>query len=527
MNPLERVAALADDAEVPAVHVASSNGFDLPGFIQRHGLRVRKEKALSDGTTLYELEVCPLNADHKRGSSFITQGADGRPGFKCHHNSCSGKGWKELRGHLEPDYQSRAGAYVSVHHRSSGNGTTNSVPTPAVGAGTGQANEPPASEQAGATIAGAYAADPARMVSDIEQFIRRFVVLPVVVYLPLAIWIIATYLAGLFDCFPYLALLSPAKRCGKTRLLEVLETLVYLAWRGTAPTAAALFRMMADGPTLLLDEVEALGAKNKSETALTILAILNAGYRKGATIPRCDGQKHELKHFAVYGPKVFAAIGKLPDTLADRSIVISMQRRTKGQKLERFRQARANAEAKPIRDGVARFTAAYQSAIGQAYESLADLKFLSDRDAEMWIPLFALCSIAAPGRLAELQECAIALSGAKAEADADDSLPLRLLTDIRAVWPEGQEKLDTASLLEKLKALEESPWSEYELSPRKVVGFLRPFGVESRKVRVGERSLRGYERDSLEAAFSRYLDSQSGKSGTNSIMTGLPSTFSM
>jgi hypothetical protein len=134
-----------------------------------------------------------------------------------------------------------------------------------------------------------HPADLTQIVDDVERFIRRFMVLPEAAYLPLAIWAMGTYAVQQFDCFPYIALLSPAKRCGKTRLLEVLETLVYLPWRGTAPTSAALYRMMTKAPTLLLDEVEAFNSKNKSESTQTILAILNAGHRKGATIPRCDG----------------------------------------------------------------------------------------------------------------------------------------------------------------------------------------------------------------------------------------------
>lgn len=354
-------------------------------------------------------------------------------------------------------------------------------------------------------------------VAAVEAFIRRFVVLPEAAYLPVAIWIIATHAAQHFDCFPYLALLSPAKRCGKTRLLEVLETLVCGPWRGTAPTPAALYRMMAAAPTLLLDEVEAFNSKNKSESAQAILAILNAGHRKGATIPRCDGPRHELKHFPVYGPKAFAAIGRLPDTLTDRSIVITMQRRTKGQKVERFLTARATAEAKPMRDGVASFATAFQGVIGRAYSRLldADLEFLGDRDADLWIPLFAICSASAPDRVAELKRCAVTLSAAKAGEDADDSLPLKLLTDINAVWPEEQERCDTTSLLERLKVLEESPWAEYELSPRKLAKMLRPFGVEARGIRIGDRTPRGYEYDSLKTAFSRYLEDQSATCATS------------
>ena len=203
------------------------------------------------------------------------------------------------------------------------------------------AAEPPPNPRAG------------QIVADVEHYVRRFCVLPDAAYLPIAVWAIATHSANAFDCFPYLALFSPAKRCGKTRVLEVLEQVVYRAWRGTAPTAAALFRMMAEGPTLLLDEVEIFNTKNKSESNQTILAIINAGHRKGATIPRCDGAKNELKHFPVYGPKAFTAIGRLPDTLTDRSIKVTMQRRAAEQRIERFLLARAAADAMPLREAVA------------------------------------------------------------------------------------------------------------------------------------------------------------------------------
>ena len=359
--------------------------------------------------------------------------------------------------------------------------------------------------------------DPGRMAADVERYIRRFCILPDVAYLPVSIWSMATHTSKNFDCFPYLALLSPTKRCGKTRLLEVLEQLACRPWRGTAPTPAALYRMMAESPTLLLDEVEVFNSKNKSESAQTILAILNAGHRKGATIPRCDGPKHELKHFPVYGPKAFAAIGHLPDTLMDRSIAITMQRRRAAQRLERFLLARARAEAKPIREAVAGLARACEHAIVKAYRRLidGDLEFLGDRDADLWIPLFATCSVAAPDRLIDLKRCAEILSAAKVKDDADDSLPLKLLADIQAVWPTGQERCDTAALIVRLRELEESPWGEYELSARKMARMLRPFGVESRVIRLGSTTPRGYQYRELESAFSRYLEVQSATSATN------------
>ena len=99
------------------------------------------------------------------------------------------------------------------------------------------------------------------------------------------------------------------------RVLEVLELVCARAWRGTSPTEARHYiGMMEKCPTLLLDEVEALRGKNVSEMQQAILAVLNAGHRKGATVPRCDGPKNEVRHFSVFGPKAFAAIGGLRQT---------------------------------------------------------------------------------------------------------------------------------------------------------------------------------------------------------------------
>lgn len=355
------------------------------------------------------------------------------------------------------------------------------------------------------------------LLKEIEQYIRRYVILPQVAYLPVALWAAATHAVQQFDCFPYIAVVSAVKRSGKTRLAEVLETVVRRPWRGTAPSPAALYRMLEDAPTILLDETEVLNGKNKSETTQILLAVLNAGYRKGGTIPRCDGPEHKPHKFHVYGPKLFAAIGRLPDTLMDRSMVIHMKRRTKDQKVGRFRQAPAAVEAKPIRESAIQFARAHHADIGRAYQQVleTDLEFLNDRDADLWTPLFALCSILSPERQSDLRTCAIVLSAVKTQDDEEDSYSLILLRDIRTVWPEGTEKYESVLLVEKLRALEESPWAEHQLTPRKLARILRPFDVEPRNIHVGARRPKGYVYADLEDAFSRYLDEKSATSATN------------
>ena len=71
---------------------------------------------------------------------------------------------------------------------------------------------------------------------------------------------------------------------------------------------------------------------------------------EGATVTRCEARGWEPDHFPVYGPKAFAAIGRLPDTLADRCICIPMQRKSASQTVARFLFARTPAEAEPIRN---------------------------------------------------------------------------------------------------------------------------------------------------------------------------------
>jgi hypothetical protein len=361
----------------------------------------------------------------------------------------------------------------------------------------------------------------AELLDQIVNHIKRYSILPGVAYLMLALWVIATHAVEVFDCFPYIAVVSAVRRSGKSRLFEVLNTVVRRPWFGTAPSPAAIYRMLEGAPTLLLDEVEILSPKNKnkSENTQVLLAVLNAGHRKGATIPRCEPPKMEIRHFSTYGPKAFACIGRLPDTLMDRSIIVNIKRRMKAQKVERFRERKAKEQGKPIHDGADRFVKDETTNIERAYQAAleTDLEFLNDRDADIWTPLFVMCSVTSPERIKELENCARELSKVKGDADVEDSYLLTLLRDIRKIWPrepdekneeKGKEKeqCETTVLLDRLKLLQESPWLEDELTARKLAYMLKPFEVRPRGIRVDQRTPKGYVFKELKDAFDRYLE---------------------
>lgn len=344
------------------------------------------------------------------------------------------------------------------------------------------------------------------LIRDAERFISRFLSLPPDTLLPVTLWALCTHMCEAFDAFPYLAILSPTKGCGKTRLTEVITMLVQNPVMTVGISEAALFRLVAkEKPTLILDEAEFL--VQKSDRAESIRALLNSGNRKGASVPRCAPNTHEIQKFSIYCPKVICGIGGCPETIRDRSIMIIMQRRQKGEATERFRPRKVEPEGERLRERIAAFAIAQLPAIQEVYDKmdLGDtLGTLSDRDVDSWEPLFAVLGMADPTRLDELQRCAEVLTGQKRAADEDDSWPLKLLSDIRKVWPEGQRNMLTAELLIRLHRLEESPWDE-RLDDRKLARTLRPFGVQSGQVRDGNISGKGYRLGDLEAVFERYL----------------------
>jgi hypothetical protein len=149
----------------------------------------------------------------------------------------------------------------------------------------------------------------ARLLEDVERFVRRYVVFasdaqPVA----LAVWIAHAHTIKAADCTAYLAITSPAKRSGKTRLLELLELLVPSPLRTSNISDAALFRIIDEArPVILLDEADAIfGPKSDRED---LRALLNAGYRRGAEVVRCEanGKAQVVRRFDAFSAKALAA----------------------------------------------------------------------------------------------------------------------------------------------------------------------------------------------------------------------------
>jgi hypothetical protein len=200
----------------------------------------------------------------------------------------------------------------------------------------------------------------------------------------------------------------------------------------------------------------------------------------------------------------------MPHTIRDRSILIEMQRRKDSEHLERFLFRRIRPEAEKLSLSLTTYVEGHREAIEAAYAGTA-LDFIEDRDAEAWESLFAVLSVADPSRCEELKECALVLTGQKSAGEREENLSIRLLADLREVWPKGQKTAFTAHLIGLLRAIDDAPWAtDVDLNPRKLARFLRPFRVEPGQVRVKSegKTAKGYHLSELESAFNRYLGSE-------------------
>jgi hypothetical protein len=383
--------------------------------------------------------------------------------------------------------------------------------------------ETPASDQA-ETLPEVGREDGADILDQIERQYRAYVAWAndhqaVAVTL----WTAHTHAAEASESTPYLAIESAEPESGKTRTLEVAEHLAARAWLLVEPSEAAMFRKIErDRPTILLDESDALwGAKADGREGLR--ALLNAGYRRGATVPRVvgDGAGMTVQDFPVYGPKALAGLaGRLPRTIASRSIPIRLRRRARGERVERFRARRAAAELAPLRLRLAAWVKLVTPELEAADPAIPEA--LSDRQADCWEALLAVADAASDVWGKRARAAAVELHGH--DPAADPSTGVLLLTHAREAFvmrdEAGQvigwhDELSTMRLLRALVERDDGPWggwwgtdvdADRSKGPAsRLAHLLKPFGIKPRQLKIEGDKTRGYTRQAFADAWRRYL----------------------
>jgi putative DNA primase/helicase len=343
------------------------------------------------------------------------------------------------------------------------------------------------------------------LIGELRDAVLKYIVVSREEATAIALFVLHAHAHDSFRVSPILAALSPVKRCGKTTLLSLLKLLLPKALAAANLSSAVVYRSIERyHPTLLIDEAETFLGENRE-----MIGILNSGHtRATAFVARSAADNFEPQMFSTWAPEVIAKIGFLPETLEDRSIVILLRRKLKGEEVSRIRQS-DEERLRGLRARAVRWAADTADVLADADPHVPTE--LHDRAADNWSPLLAIADTVGGEWPEEARRVARWFARRK---QADVGLPVKLLEDVRALLTHAVRDgfISSEALAKHLRALSDSPWRDTSdgrgLSTARLGHLLSPFGIRSRQVNnatTANRGVRGYQREDFADAFHRYL----------------------
>jgi hypothetical protein len=300
-------------------------------------------------------------------------------------------------------------------------------------------------------------------------------------------------------------------------LLEVIAVLCHEPLRVVNASVSYIFRSLGGQhpPTLLIDEADALfGTKIKADQNEDLRGLINAGYQRGLSYGRTVGPAHVPTEFETFAMAALAGIGRMPDTIEDRAVVVQMRRRKPSERVEPYRRRRDEPALEALHARIAAWAAKQHDRL---VEAMPDLP-VEDRAADTWEPLVAVADSAGGTWPARARQAAEVLSAEADEHDGEASLNVRLLTDIRKTFTVAAVPfMKSAVLCEHLRAIEDSPWRDIDLNPSKLGRRLTDYGIRSGHNTA--RTERGYRLGDFLDAFERYVPPEKESEGVQGVQT--------
>ncbi|MEE8057418.1 MAG: DUF3631 domain-containing protein [Pseudomonadales bacterium] len=347
-----------------------------------------------------------------------------------------------------------------------------------------------------------HAVDGQVLASTIINTFHRYTVLPDGGDVALTLWTLGSYCFNAFRIFPKLCLSSPEKRCGKTTTMETLAAMAHRSLMASNVSPSTLFRSIEYWqPSLLIDEGDTFIASNEE-----LRGIINSGHtRSGASVLRCTGDDHEPKQFSTWAPMAIAMIKTPPDTIKDRSVMVTLRRKMPGENVTRLPIEMADL-FKDNRRQCQRWALDYMEALKQAEPNIP--KVGNDRAEDNWWALLAVADCLEGEWPTLARSAMLTIEGSK-ESD-DEGIGPMILADIQIIFSEKRlDKITSSELVDELVGLEERPWCEWKhgkpMTKTSLAKMLRPYGIKSKNVRDGYVVKKGYSTDDFQDAFKRYL----------------------
>jgi hypothetical protein len=358
------------------------------------------------------------------------------------------------------------------------------------------------------------AVDGKALLDESASTVQRVVVLGQWAVEAICLWVLHTYAFELRDITTYLGIESPQHRCGKSTLLDLLGLLVNRPVRAANISPPAFYRTIEEErPALLVDETDTFLYSQE------LMGILNAGYqRAGAFVIRvtsevsncgtevangsaaANGNGSRRVKFSCWCPKAIARIGRLPQTLADRCIVVVMQRKLPSERCERLR----DIDAETLRRKCLRFVLDHAEAIRAAKPSVPE--GMNDRAADIWEPLLAVADLAGGEWPERARQAAMGLSISAQESDPMGTL---LMDILELFLRSGKDRQFSKTITEWLNMYDVRPWMALRkgktVTQQWLAQQLHTYGIRPKTMRIENERAKGYEFEDFKEAFRRYV----------------------
>ncbi len=354
--------------------------------------------------------------------------------------------------------------------------------------------------------------DLASLLDELVAYFSRWVWFPTWPHAPrmLALWTVHTYRLEAFQYSPRVILRAPTKRSGKTTGLKLLNRVVFNSpGIEILTTAASVFRSLAEERlTLLMDEIDALFGP-KASGGEDLRGVINHGFEADGIVRRNvpDQKKgYRVEKFPAFCSMALSGIGRLPDTIEDRAIIVALKPKGQGQ-VERYNSRRVKRIGSELRALIAAWMKKHGHLLDRAEDDTPEFPpGLDSRAEDCWEPLLVVADTAGGDWPRRAREAAIALSAYR-DVATNEGDALELLADIRDLyqlygWPKA---LWTKDIVANLCRMEEGPWAELKLNGHQLAKHLRGFDLHSVQVFQSGENRQGYRLADFEKVWKTYL----------------------
>ena len=344
-------------------------------------------------------------------------------------------------------------------------------------------------------------------LTGVRKWFSRFVSVPDDIDLDLlTLWAAHTHVAFETYSTPRLVLDSTMPGSGKTTVLEHMQRLCYSPIQAASISSPALLaRMLSKGiRTILIDEVDR-SLDPKKPGVEDLIAILNSGYKRGATRPVLvpgKGGEWDVDEMSTFAPVAMAGNSPhLPDDTRSRSIRVLLMPDLYGA-VESSDWEEIEGDAQDLSASLTEAMEAAREYIRTVRPSLPD--GCVGRMKEKWNPLKRVAA-AAGEYWEQVADRLIERDLQEAEMEKEEGLmklppQMVLLSDLFAVWGTEEPFLNTNELVRRLILRNPDYWdvsSQYgrALTVQRMGRLLAQLKIRSSK---NSHDQRGYPRAALE-----------------------------